>query len=122
MQEIKRRFTPVNKLNIKSTELKIRDEEYHDLIKTDDKFKSDELQITTVDISNDTIDNYLGSLKQINRITEIRVIRGFTRGEAPDPFSPESTTVNRCNISTTSQKWYPAVENKGEGILLWHIC
>ena len=116
MQEIKRRFTPVNKLNIKSTELKIRDEEYHDLIKTDDKFKSDELQITTVDISNDTIDNYLGSLKQINRITEIRVIRGFTRGEAPDPFSPESTTVNRCNISTTSQKWYPAVENKGEGI------
>ena len=55
------------------SELKIRDEEYHDLIKTDDEFKSDELQITTVDISNDAIDNYLSSLKQINRITEIRV-------------------------------------------------
>ena len=58
IQEIKRRFTPVNELNVKSTELKIRDEEYHDLIKTDDNFKSDELQITTV-ISNDAIDNYL---------------------------------------------------------------
>ena len=56
----------------------------------------------------------MSSLKQINRITEIRVIRGFTRGEAPDPFW--STTVKKCNISTTNQKWYPAVENKGEGI------
>ncbi len=116
IQHLEKRFTLKKRLGKNSTELQIREREFSDLMSSD--FDGDEhLEISDVEIS-DTLKQYVTKLKKIKRITEIRVIRSFTRGDAPDPYSPEEDKdIHYCPISRQNQDWYPAVENKGEGIL-----
>ena len=71
---------------------------------------------------------YLDFLKKINRITEIKVLRGFTRGKPPDPFAPEtfskknerfrpiSPGSRNVDGTTVPIQWLPGVQNNGEGI------
>ena len=61
---------------------------------------------------------HLSSLRQVKRLTEIKAIRSFARGTAPDPYSPEvAAEIHFCRIAGRPMDWYPAVENRGEGLL-----
>ena len=101
----------------KSSELEIKNDEFDDLEKTD-KFSHSDFEISSEIITVELLP-YVEKLKKLSRITEIRTIRGFTRGQAPDPFSSDKTqnqNVSFCHLSPKSQDWLPAVENHGEGI------
>ncbi len=101
----------------KSSELEIKNDEFADLEKTNN-FSHADFEISSEKVSNELFP-YVEKLKKLSRITEIRTIRGFTRGQAPDPFSSDKTqnqNVNFCHLSPKSQDWLPAVENRGEGI------
>lgn len=114
-KEIDRRFEIKNRIGTRSSDQEVRDDEYKDIITTDE-YSDPDLEIKSVPL-DENLTKYLGKLKKIKRITEIRVLRGFTRGIAPDPYSPEDNQdVNYCRLSSTKLNWYPAVENKGEGI------
>jgi len=116
---IEKRFSGDNLLGRNPTELQIRDKEFFNLKDSDtaDFDGGDLLDINDVPL-DDFLEPYVENLKQIKRITEIRVIRGFTRGNAPDPYSQEEDKeIHFCEISKRKTDWLPAVENKGEGIL-----
>lgn len=59
------------------------------------------------------------SVVQVHRLREILALVGFTRLEAvtPDINGEYETDVERAQIALEPQ-WYPAVENRGEGIFL----
>lgn len=113
---LEKRFKLKEEFNKNSTELQIRKHEFEDLMNSEFQGNAN-LEISDSIVDND-IQKYVSNLKRIKRITEIRVIRAFTRGIAPDPYSPEiDNEVNFCSISKRKLNWYPAIENKGEGIL-----
>ena len=100
-----------------STEADIRRIEYDDLMAPGEFHDSEYLEIDDADLGTAS-HCHISSLKRVRRLTEIRVIRSFTRGMAPDPYSPESSAeVHFCPIAGRPMDWYPAVENKGEGLL-----
>lgn len=112
-KQLKKRFSTEIKLDEHSTEAQIRHREYHELMSGE--FRDEYLEIADMPVHKD-LDGYISTLKQIKRLTEIRVMRAFTREAPVDPyFSDESTRY--CNISSTDTKWYPAIENRGEGFL-----
>lgn len=115
-EEIKRRFAS-GKLGDsadKISEMEIRKKEYASLMSDDCNEK--DLEIKGVSLTGD-IASYVESLKQIRRITEIRAIRAFTRIIPPDPYSTSDTAAHYSRISRGRQKWCPATENRGEGLL-----
>ncbi len=86
------------------------------------------IDVEPVSLEGDLIE-YFDFLKKLNRITEIKVLRGFTRGKPPDPFAPEEFSKKNEKfrpISPGSRKdptgntvpitWLPGVQNNGEGI------
>lgn len=112
---LEKRFALKRKLGKTSTELQIREKEYDDLMSSE--FEGDEnLEISETVLDGD-LTGHIGRLKRIDRITEIRVIRAFTRGSPPDPYSAEERAIHYCQISRRSTPWYPAMKNKGEGFL-----
>lgn len=66
-------------------------------------------------------DRYAGieAVIQVHRLREILALVGFTRFEAvtPDINGEYETDVERAQIALEPQ-WFPAVENRGEGIFL----
>jgi len=113
--EIRRWEDAEKKDYTKSSESEIKKDEYDDMTTTK-SYESDDFHLSTEDVHSD-ISPYVESLKTLKRITELKVIRGFTRGQAADPFSPDSASnVNYCPLSTKNENWLPAVENHGEGI------
>jgi len=106
------------------TQLEILNQEYDDFVKIDDtkgKNYENEFQLRTSDIDKTIpIFSYLDSLKQINRITNISVLRGFSRGTPPDLIDPDENKL--CKITSeqhlSTEKWLPAVQTRGEGIFL----
>lgn len=61
----------------------------------------------------------VSSVIQVHRLREILALAGFTRFEAvtPDINGEYDTDVERAEIALEPQ-WFPAVENRGEGIFL----
>ncbi len=61
----------------------------------------------------------IGALVQLHRLREVLALVGFTRFEAvtPDIDGEYETDVERAQIALEPQ-WFPAVENRGEGIFL----
>ncbi|WP_277994198.1 DUF1998 domain-containing protein [Streptomyces sp. MST-110588] len=57
-----------------------------------------------------------GSVRQVQRLREVRAQIGFTRLDAPDPDNPEIARPVR--LWRSSQNWVPASEVRGEGIFL----
>ena len=51
----------------------------------------------------------------LGKVTETRVLAGFTRRRPPQEISLEGTSARR-NMSTRAEKWLPAVQVTGEGI------
>ena len=114
-KHIKKRFEPEHDLSKDSTEIQVRKEEYKDLILNE--FESEFLEIAKTKVDKE-LEGYVNILKQIKRLTEIRVIRAFTRDVPADPyFSKGESNTKYCKISNNSTNWYPAVENRGEGFL-----
>ena len=61
----------------------------------------------------------IDSVVQLHRLREVSALVGFTRLEAavPDIDGEYDTDVKRANLDETPS-WYPAAENRGEGIFL----
>ena len=96
------------------SEMHIRQREYQSLI--NGEFDGYDLDIHDSPL-NEPVCAYVDRLRQVNRITEIRVIRGFTRGMPPDPYSTSAAAIKYHPISRNRLSWYPAIENRGEGLL-----
>lgn len=121
VEQMQKRFDFISKPeDDKPTTTEIKNEEFHDLINT--KFPGDdEIKITEVTLTDSLKLANVGSLKKIDRLTLIKVLRYFTRGNAPNPYAAENDSgeVSKCQISKTKAStlgWYPAVRNRGEGI------
>ena len=61
----------------------------------------------------------IASVTQLHRLREVLVLTGFTRfeGVTPDINGEYETDVERAEIALDPQ-WFPAVENRGEGIFI----
>ena len=61
----------------------------------------------------------VGSVTQVHRLREVMALVGFTRLEAvtPDIDGEYETDVERADLALEPQ-WFPAVENRGEGVFL----
>jgi len=100
----------------------IKNKEYNDLIRNSDITlkKNKEISISDVPIHSE-LQSYVSKVKRVDRLTMIKVLRYFTRGNAPDPYDNEST-INKqtsCKISKSVKiDWLPCVETKGEGIFI----
>jgi len=59
------------------------------------------------------------AVTQLHRLREVRALVGFTRFEAvmPDIHGEYETDVERAQIAAEPQ-WFPAVENRGEGVFI----
>lgn len=60
---------------------------------------------------------YFKRIIRITRLREVRVLRGFTRVDAPDPDADEQPNVVYLTKGR-DERWLPAVEVNGEGIFL----
>lgn len=74
-----------------------------------------ELQ-TTPEPIDDSLSDYLSKLTLVERLREVRVLRGFTRIDPPDPSSNQNQHL--APLAKTHVDWLPAVEVRGEGIYL----
>ena len=105
----------------KQTEREIKDDEFGDLESTSE-YDDEEFAISEIDIPD--LHKHITKLKKVSRLTEVKVLRKFTRGQAPDPFSKDKKNQNYCELvpkaKTEEEKkwwnWLPGVENRGEGI------
>ena len=61
----------------------------------------------------------IASVIQLHRLREVLALIGFTRFEAvtPDVHGEYETDVERAEIAL-DPRWYPAVENRGEGVFV----
>ena len=100
----------------------IKNKEYNDLIRNSDISlkKNKEISITDVPV-HDELQSYVSKVKRVDRLTMIKALRYFTRGNAPDPYD-YANTINKqtfCKISKSVKiGWLPCVETKGEGIFI----
>ena len=103
-------------------QIDILQQEYDDFIRTESTKGTpyeDEFELETSEIDkNRPLYKHLNSLKQIKKISTVSVLRGFTRGEPPDPLDPDIDKL--CKITTNKHhktyRWFPGVITKGEGI------
>ena len=114
-KHLEKRFSKTTQLDGNSKEAQVRNLEYKDLVFSE--FEGDEyLDISRTPVHED-LAGYIGMLKQIKRLTEIRVMCAFTREAPADPYLSDGEDVRYCRISDPGTEWYPAVENRGEGFL-----
>jgi hypothetical protein len=64
-------------------------------------------------------DDRIESIVQVHRLREVMALVGFTRFEAvtPDIDGEYETDVERADLDV-EPSWFPAVENRGEGVFL----
>lgn len=72
-------------------------------------------------LRKDTYRNEIDAVVQVHRLREVLALAGFTRLEAPMPDidGEYRADVRRADISRDPE-WFPAVENRGEGVL-FHV-
>ena len=70
-------------------------------------------------LRTDPFDTFVADIVQVHRLREVLALGGFTRLEAPMPDidGEYRDDVERAEISIDPH-WFPAVENRGEGVLL----
>lgn len=100
----------------------IKNKEYNDLIRNSDIGLEENKEISITDVQvHDELKSHVSKVKRVDRLTMIKVLRYFTRGNAPDPYDYDST-INKqisCKISKSVKiDWLPCVETKGEGIFI----
>ncbi|MBN17868.1 MAG: hypothetical protein CL758_00060 [Chloroflexi bacterium] len=115
VKQLKIRFEAI-KDNDEVNQNSIKKEEYHDLINAEaDKQYGTFLEINDEAVAN-TLQTHFTRMKKLKRLTEVNVLKGFARKEAPDPFSSHQNIIYQ-KLSRKKQGWYPGVENRGEGFL-----
>ncbi|MFV8829530.1 DrmB family protein [Alkalihalobacterium sp. APHAB7] len=62
------------------------------------------------------ISKFVERIVLAHRLREVRVLRGFTRIDYPDPY--DTSEVGYSKLSNTDKDWLPAVEVLGEGIFI----
>ena len=60
---------------------------------------------------------YFSRIIRVTRLREVRVLRGFTRVDAPDPDADKQPNVVELSKGT-QEHWLPAAEVNGEGIFI----
>ena len=109
IEKINERFFPTIE-----NELDIRDEEFYDLVNTN--FKGDNIiDIQDTELTDEHKKLHLTFVKRVNRLTIIKVLRGFTRSHPPNPYSKDDTKFSKLYTSENID-WLPGVESRGEGI------
>ena len=116
VEQLTNRFENRPNLTKESTEAQVRNFEYIDFMNNESTGDNEYLEIAKTDVHED-LAGYIGTLKQIKRLTEIRVIRAFTREAPADPYLSEDNSRKYCKITNKKSNWYPAIENRGEGFL-----
>ncbi|MGW3314376.1 DrmB family protein [Streptomyces fungicidicus] len=76
---------------------------------------TDDFTLEETEVSGPTAELF-ASVRQVQRLREVRAQIGFTRLDAPDPDNPEIARPVR--LWRSSQNWVPASEVRGEGIFL----
>lgn len=106
---------PVKQVEIEA--LLAAPEGYGDDVPIDPNFHARRLPDTTWRCSS--ISDGLHSVVQVHRLREVLALAGFTRFEAitPDIHGDYETDVVRAELAL-EPSWFPAVENRGEGIFL----
>jgi hypothetical protein len=61
---------------------------------------------------------WIRRLVRVLRLREVRALRAFTRVRYPDPEQPGQQLPAWASLSNARQDWFPAVENRGEGIFV----
>ena len=67
----------------------------------------------------DSLKKYFSRIIRVTRLREVKVLLGFTRGDASDPDSEsQPNTVHLSKGSDTAEPWLPAAETIGEGVFI----
>lgn len=69
---------------------------------------------TKLEVIPAAFEKYVSKVILCERLKEVRVLRGFTRIDGPDPEQPDQTLAPL----SSKQDWLPAIEVIGEGIFL----
>lgn len=64
----------------------------------------------------DEIKKYISRIVLVSRLREVRVLKGFTRIDPPDP--EDRNRSKTVSISGSGCRWLPAVEVRGEGVFI----
>lgn len=79
---------------------------------------SDDFKVRAMQVP-DGFNKTLSNPVAVDRLREVQALCGFTRIDGPDRDGPNQTDTNRvAPIWKASQKWLPAAEVRGEGILI----
>lgn len=113
-EKVMRRKTLLANLDIEN----LRGDEYLHLTSTEttspeDRSESD-FEIVTERVPSE-ICGHLSSIVRVERLREVRVLRGFTR--LSPPFS-DAASSDIAPLSEVKKRWLPAIEVRGEGIFL----
>ena len=94
-------------------------EGYGDDVPVDPDFHARQLPETAWRTPDSTVSGGIASVVQLHRLREVQALVGFTRLEAEvrDIHGQYSTDVERADIAV-EPRWFPAVENRGEGIFV----
>ena len=94
-------------------------EGYGDDVPVDPNFHARRLPETAWRKAGSNVSGGIGSVVQLHRLREVQALVGFTRLEAEmrDIHGQYSTDVERADISVEPH-WFPAVENRGEGLFV----
>lgn len=94
-------------------------EGYGDDVPVDPDFHARKLPETAWRTPDSKLSGGIASVVQLHRLREVQALVGFTRLEAEvrDIHGQYSTDVERADIAV-EPRWFPAVENRGEGIFV----
>lgn len=87
----------------------------HDALRTEQDDEGGEFKTRTASV-NSSLKSLIASVMLVERLREVRALRGFTRVDAPDPFAESVSQM--ANISRRPLSWRPAIEVRGEGIYI----
>ena len=67
----------------------------------------------------DSLKKYFSRIIRVTRLREVKVLLGFTRGDASDPDAEsQPNTVHLSKGDGTAESWLPAAETIGEGVFI----
>ncbi len=101
----------------------VKPQEYEALVKgAAEKNRHDQFVCVRAEDPGDVASEWFPMIKQVTRLREVRVLRGFSRLKAPkgsiDPDSGEKGTSNVVDLPGRELQWLPAIEISGEGVFL----
>jgi hypothetical protein len=95
-------------------EIKLRHQEFLALRRDNQGGEElDEFRTRTAEIPEE-LRGFISKVILVDRLREVRALRGFSRVNSPDPF--DSSDNSLAKLSPYSLDWLPGIEVRGEGI------